>query len=355
MAAPHQNQPLSNSGSKLNEGAQDHSAQNPLNIAVDVESPDVSQPNVPSQLQEDEGIVFTEEIREITERALTYLEACDAVHLYGPPGCGKTTLALRIAASIGQKIVLIQGSAGMSPNDLVGQRSGWNRSTVVDNFIHSVSKVQESTRLEWKDSHLFRAIKNGYTVVYDEFNRASPEVNNVLLSVLSEGILFTPHSDGGSTEPFVRIHPNFRIIFTSNPEDYAGVHSTSDALCDRFVSINVSRYRVETEAEIIRMKGGVDFADALTLAQVGKKIRESIGLRHNWPSLRSLISIATVLRLRGGRARPGDEVFRWAISDIFNPDQLKPVRQGDEVLRKKVENIIHKLCKTEVSGGESAA
>ncbi len=80
------------------------------------------------------------------------------------------------------------------------------------------------------------ACKNGNTLIYDEFTRSRPEANNALLSVLEEKFLNLPRlrrADKG----YMDVHPDFRAIFTSNPEEYAGVHKTQDALMDRLITI----------------------------------------------------------------------------------------------------------------------
>lgn len=53
-----------------------------------------------------------------------------------------------------------------------------------------------------------------------------PEVNNVLLSVLEEKILVLPPES--NRVEYLKVSPQFRAIFTSNPEEYCGVH-TDDA------------------------------------------------------------------------------------------------------------------------------
>jgi len=72
----------------------------------------------------------------------------------------------------------------------------------------------------------------------------------VLLTLLEEGILALPDARHGET--YRRVHPEFRAIFTSNPEEYAGVHKTQDALLNRMITIALDYYDRETEVAITR-------------------------------------------------------------------------------------------------------
>src|SRR4030065_962504 len=105
----------------------------------------------------------------------------------------------------------------------------------------------------WTDNRLTSACKKGDVLIYDEFNRSRAEANNALLSVLQEGVLSTPKRNRyGSGH--MEVHPEFRAIFTSNPEEYAGTHKTQDAIRDRLISIQVGHYDRETEIEITMRK-----------------------------------------------------------------------------------------------------
>ncbi|MFN8468292.1 MAG: AAA family ATPase [Caldilineaceae bacterium] len=94
----------------------------------------------------------------------------------------------------------------------------------VDNFIHTVRKTEEDMVQRWVDHRLSTACREGYTLVYDEFTRSKPEANNVLLSVLEERILILPNSTNSGG--YIKVHPDFTALFTSNPEEYAGVHAS---------------------------------------------------------------------------------------------------------------------------------
>jgi gas vesicle protein GvpN len=184
-----------------------------------------------------EEFVETAHVQHLTERALAYLDVGYAVHFAGPAGTGKTTLAFHIAAQRARPVILIHGDDEFASSDLVGRDTGYRKQKLVDNFIHSVLKTEETMSTLWVDNRLTTACQQGHTLIYDEFNRSRPEANNALLSVLEEKILNLPKLRRGG-ESYLQVHPGFRAIFTSNPEEYAGIHKMQDALMDRLVTIH---------------------------------------------------------------------------------------------------------------------
>jgi len=196
-----------------------------------------------------ESFISSPYIEQLTERVMAYIEAGYAIHFSGSAGTGKTTLAFHIAAKLGRPISLIHGDDEFSSSDLVGRDSGYRKHKLIDNYIHSVLKTEEEMNSLWVDNRLTTACQNGYTLIYDEFNRSRPEANNALLSVLSEKILNLPKLRR-TGEGYLSVHQGFRAIFTSNPDEYAGVHKTQDALMDRLVTINLEHYARETEIRL---------------------------------------------------------------------------------------------------------
>lgn len=259
------------------------------------------------------GFVLTPEVREITDRALAYLSVGYPVHLAGPAGTGKTTLAFHVAARLGRPVSLMHGNHEFGSSDLIGKDAGYRKSTVVDNYIHSVLKTEEKMAVTWVDNRLTTACEQGHTLIYDEFNRTPPEANNILLSILEEGILNLPKTGGG----YVKVHPQFRVIFTSNPEEYAGVHKTQDALLDRIITVGVDHYDEATEIAITQAKGVVSKAHATALVKVARTLRE----RHehkNRPTIRACLAAARVCRQLD--LAPSDEKFAAIAWDVFGSD-----------------------------------
>ena len=184
--------------------------------------------------------VETKYIKDVTNRALSYIKAGFPVHFRGPSGTGKTTLAMHLASKIKRPVVMIHGDEEFTTSDLVGGEHGYRIRKVVDRFISRVLKTEEDMIKRWVDNRLTVACKYGFTMIYDEFTRSRPEANNILLSILQEKMMDLPVGRGGQ-DPYLRVDPNYTAIFTSNPEEYAGVHRSQDALRDRMITIVLLR------------------------------------------------------------------------------------------------------------------
>ena len=187
--------------------------------------------------------VETKYIRGITSRALSYIKAGFPVHFRGPSGCGKTTLAMHVASKVGRPVVIIHGDEEFTTSDLVGGEYGYRIRKVVDRFVSRVLKTEEDMMKRWVDNRLTVACRYGFTLVYDEFTRSRPEANNILLSILQEKMMGLPAGRGGDA-PYLKVDPAFTAIFTSNPEEYAGVHRSQDALRDRMVTIDLDHFEI---------------------------------------------------------------------------------------------------------------
>lgn len=282
-------------------------------------------------------------VKELTERALAYLAVGYSVHFAGPAGTGKTTLAFHIAARLSRPVILVHGDDEFGSSDLVGRDAGYKKSKLVDNFIHSVVRTEEEMRSLWVDNRLTTACRDGYTLIYDEFTRSRPEANNVLLSILEEKILNLP-SLRRTGEGYMEVHPDFRAIFTSNPEEYAGVHKTQDALMDRLITINVNHYDRETEIQITMAKSGVRRQDAEVIVDIIRELRQ-VGVNNHRPTIRACIAISRVLQHLGARALESDKTFQWICRDVLNTDTVKVTRGGESLMKQKVDEIISKVCR----------
>ncbi|OLP18005.1 gas vesicle protein GvpN [Leptolyngbya sp. 'hensonii'] len=291
--------------------------------------------------------VSTPAVERLSVRALRYLQSGYSVHLRGPAGTGKTTLALHLADLLGRPIMLVFGDDEFKTSDLIGNQSGYTRKKVVDNFIHSVVKVEDELRQNWVDSRLTLACKEGFTLVYDEFNRSRPEVNNVLLSALEEKLLVLPPTSNKSE--YIRVHPQFRAIFTSNPEEYYGVHATQDALLDRLVTMAMPEPDELTQQEILVQKVGLDREGALLIVRLIREFRACTATEKA-SGLRPALIIGKVCLEHQIPIGPDNLEFRDVCSDVLLARTSLPVQEATTLLWKLLDEFcsLHPAAKAQI-------
>jgi gas vesicle protein GvpN len=209
---------------------------------------------------------------------------------------------------------MIHGDEEVSTTNLVGGERGYRITRVIDNFIHSVLKTEEDMSRRWIDNRLTMACRHGFTLIYDEFTRSRPEANNVLLAVLQERMLDIPMASDG--EEYLRVHPQFTAIFTSNPEEYVGVYRTQDALQDRMVTLDLDHFDEETEVEITVARSGIERLDAETIVRLVRGLRES-GVCAFPPTVRSSIKLARAVQMSSSSVATGDGLFRQLCIDVL--------------------------------------
>ena len=289
------------------------------------------------------NFVETPQVSNITNRALAYIAGGFPVHFRGISGSGKTTLGMHVASKIGRPVVMIHGDEEFSTSDLVGGEYGYRLKKTVDNFIHSVLKTEEDMQRRWMDNRLTVACKYGFTLIYDEFTRSRPEANNTLLSVLQEKMLDLPAARQGG-EGYLRVDPNFTAIFTSNPEEYAGVYRSQDALRDRMITIDLDYYDEETEIAICETKTGLSHDEAAKIVHLVRALRES-GKCEYEPTIRGAVMIGKTLKIRGGRVSSDDETFSETAIDILTSETSRVgSMEHHQATRGLIQELIPAFC-----------
>ena len=291
--------------------------------------------------------VETSYVKDLTNRALCYIEAGFPVHLRGPSGTGKTTLAMHLASKIGRPVVMIHGDEEFTTSDLVGGEHGYRIRKVVDRFISRVLKTEEDMVKRWVDNRLTVACKYGFTLVYDEFTRSRPEANNILLSILQEKMMDLPVARDGE-EPYLKVHPNFTAIFTSNPEEYAGVHRSQDALRDRMITMDLDYFDYETEIAITQAKSKLSRPYVEMIVNIVRGLRGS-GKCEFAPTVRGCIMIAKTLKVRKLTPSRANKVFVQMCQDILASETS---RIGSKTNQDRVRDVVRELVSKEVGTGE---
>jgi nitric oxide reductase NorQ protein len=293
--------------------------------------------------------VETNYVKDLTDRAICYIGAGFPIHLRGPSGTGKTTLAMHLASKLGRPVVMIHGDEEFTTSDLVGGEHGYRVRKVVDRFISRVLKTEEDMVKRWVDNRLTVACKYGYTLVYDEFTRSRPEANNILLSILQEKLMDLPAARNGE-EPYLKVHPAFTAIFTSNPEEYAGVHRSQDALRDRMITMDLDYFDYETEVAVTEAKSKLSRPNVEMIVNIVRGLRES-GKCEFAPTVRGCIMIAKTLKVQKLTPARANKVFMQMCQDILASETS---RVGSKTNQDRVKQIVRELVAKELGISETA-
>jgi MoxR-like ATPase len=158
--------------------------------------------------------------RRLMEIAVATLATDRALLLLGVPGTAKTWVSEHLAASIsGDSTLLVQGTAGTTEETL---RYGWNYARLLAEGPSEAALVP---------SPVFRAMRAGSLVRVEELTRMPSDVQDALVTVLSEKTLPVPEL---ATE--VLAARGFNLIATANDRD-RGVNELSSALRRRFNTV----------------------------------------------------------------------------------------------------------------------
>ncbi|MFK0292994.1 AAA family ATPase [Streptomyces sp. NPDC090442] len=158
--------------------------------------------------------------RRIIEVAVATLATDRALLLLGVPGTAKTWVSEHLAAAVsGDSTLLVQGTAG-TPEEAV--RYGWN-------YAHLLAHGPSRDALV--PSPVMRAMTQGMTARVEELTRIPADVQDTLITILSEKTLPIPELG----QEVQAVH-GFNLIATANDRD-RGVNDLSSALRRRFNTV----------------------------------------------------------------------------------------------------------------------
>jgi gas vesicle protein GvpN len=196
------------------------------------------------------------------------------------------------------------------------------------------------------------ACTEGGTLVYDEFNRAPANANNLLLTVLEERVLLLPKT--GRVESYVPVHPEFRAVFTSNPTEHVGTNPAQDALTDRMITLDLDGFDRETEVAIVAAQSSLKPADAARVVDIVRDFRVSREYAQR-PSLRASIMIARITAAENVPVTTADPVFVRICLDVL-ASKLRPDKDGlpDPKQRQLLTQLISHFCVASSNQGAAA-
>ncbi|NKC19120.1 MULTISPECIES: ATP-binding protein [Pseudoalteromonas] len=155
--------------------------------------------------------------RRLIETAVATLATDRALLLLGVPGTAKSWVSEHLAAGIcGNSTQVIQCTAGTDENQI---RYGWNYAQLLANGPSREALVP---------TPLYRAMESGTLCRLEELTRMGSDVQDTLITVLSEKMLPIPELNEA-----VYAQRGFNIIATANNRD-KGVNELSAALKRRF-------------------------------------------------------------------------------------------------------------------------
>lgn len=187
--------------------------------------------------------------KSVLERIIVSLAASRGVMLIGQPGTAKSWLSELLCAAIsGRSTLTIQGGALTNVQQLL---YSWS-----PRIVQAQGYCMEALVA----GPLLVAMREGLLVRYEEMARATPVLQNALLSILSERSLVVPEISGEQSTIFA--HTGFNVIGTSNTVDL-GVDAMSMALKRRLNFETISPIdKVDDEVVIVQAEAQRMFRQA---------------------------------------------------------------------------------------------
>ena len=160
--------------------------------------------------------------RSLVQVAIATLASDRALMLVGEPGTAKSWLSEHLSAAVsGTSALVVQGTAGTSEEHI---KYGWN---------YALLLAEGPSQKALVASPVLRAMRDGKFARFEEITRTSPEIQDSLISILSEKHIAIPELGEGASA-----QRGFNLIATANTRD-RGVNEMSAALKRRFNFVTI--------------------------------------------------------------------------------------------------------------------
>nr|WP_238749335.1 AAA family ATPase [Neolewinella maritima] len=238
--------------------------------------------------------------RRLIEVAVASLVTDRALLLVGVPGTAKTWVSEHLTAAIsGRSTLLVQGTAGMSEDAL---RYGWNYARLLAEGPSEEALVP---------SPIMVGMREGKLVRIEELTRIPSDVQDALITVLSEKILPIPELNRET-----QARRGFNVIATANDRD-RGVNELSSALRRRFNTVVMPLpATLEEEVRIVTDRS-LAAAARMQLPPVTQD------------SAAEITRLVTIFReLRSGRTEDGRTQLKSPSSTLSTAEAISVVNQS---------------------------
>jgi MoxR-like ATPase len=237
--------------------------------------------------------------RRLMEIAVATLATDRALLLVGVPGTAKTWVSEHLAAAIsGNSTHLVQGTAGLDESAL---RYGWN-------YAQLLAKGPSEEALV--ASPVMKAMQEGKIVRVEELTRIPADVQDSLITLLSEKILPVPELNSE-----IQAQQGFNLIATANTRD-KGVNELSSALRRRFNTVTLPLPKtIEEEVKIVTTRVAA-MGEALELPAVKSAEQE-------------ITRLVTIFReLRNGVTTDGQTNLKSPSSTLSTAEAISVINNG---------------------------
>src|SRR5579883_1306922 len=235
----------------------------------------------------------------LVQMAVATLATDRALLLYGLPGTAKSWLSEHLSAAIaGDSTLLIQGTAG---TDEAAIRYGWNYARLL---------VEGPSADALMVSPMMNAMQNGKLARIEELTRIPSEVQDTLITILSEKTLPVPELNME-----VQARKGFNVIATANNRD-KGVNELSSALMRRFNTVILPvPDSMDEEVEIVERRVN--------------SLGQALELPAEKPALEEIRRVVTVFReLRSGVTTDGKTKIKSPSGTLSTAEAISVISNG---------------------------